>query len=215
MAQRRLEGVQVAALVADGFEQMVLTAPMDRLKQEGAEVEIVSLRPGSVQGMNLLVLGKTMDVDRIVGGASPADYHALLLPGGLFSPDFLRQSDRALKFVRAFEEAGKPIAVICHGPWVLISAGLVWGRRLTSWPGIRDDVRNAGGAWSDKPIVRDENWVSSRGPQDLPKFNDAVVALLSERVPMSERGKRRRTPARRWLAGSLALVALGYGVRRM
>lgn len=214
MAEKRLEGIRVAALAADGFEQVELTEPMDRLVSEGAEVEVVSLRPGSIQGMNLLVPGKKVDVQRTVFTADADDYHALLLPGGFMNPDLLRQSDRAIDFVRAFEEAGKPIAVICHGPWVLISAGLVWGRRMTSWPGIEDDVRNAGGIWYNKAVVRDKNWLSSRGPQDIPKFNDAMVAFFAQRVPLAERGKKRNGSTRRWLAGGLALAALGYGARR-
>src|SRR5690348_2707111 len=161
MATKRLQGLQVAALVADGFEQVELTFPKSRLEKEGATVEVISLRPGSVRGMNLLYPGKKVHVDRTIFTATASDYDALLQPGGFINPDFLRQSESALEFVREFDRAGKPIAVICHGPWVLVSAGLVRGRRLTSWPGIKDDVMNAGGMWEDSALVRDRNWVSS------------------------------------------------------
>jgi protease I len=185
MAKKQLKGLRVAALVADGFEQVELTEPWDRLEKEGAKLEVISLRPGSIQGMNVLYPGKSVDVDRTVFTANPNDYDALLQPGGFISPDFLRQSEKALEFERAFDLKGKPIAVICHGPWVLVSAGLVKGRRLTSWPGIKDDVRNAGGLWEDVPVLRDRNWVSSRSPLDLKQFNDAMVELYAECLPAS------------------------------
>jgi protease I len=192
---KRLKGLRVAALVADGFEQVELTMPRDRLEKEGARLEVISLRPGSIQGMNMLLPGKSVDVDRTVFTANPNDYDALLQPGGFISPDFLRQSEKALEFERVFDLEEKPIAVICHGPWVLVSAGLVQGRRLTSWPGIKDDVRNAGGLWEDVPVMRDRNWVSSRSPLDLKEFNDAMVDLFAERMPfasaeMQESGSR-------------------------
>ena len=189
MAIKKLQGLRVAALVADGFEQVELTSPKDRLEKEGATVEVISLRPGSVRGMNILYPGKKVDVDRTVFTATASAYDALLQPGGFINPDFLRQSENALEFVREFDRAGKPIAVICHGPWVLISAGLVRGRRLTSWPGIKDDVMNAGGMWEDSALVRDRNWVSSRSPLDLREFNNGMVELFAERmasVPASQ-----------------------------
>ena len=184
MANEKLRGLRVAALAADGFEQVELTIPMKALRKAGATVEVVSLRPGAIRGMNLLFPGKKVHVDRLVAKADPAAYDALLLPGGFINPDFLRQSDAALAFVRAFDQAGKPIAVICHGPWVLGSAGLVSGRRLTSWPGIKHDLINAGALWEDRAVVRDGNWVSSRGPHDLRKFKKAVIELFAERMPL-------------------------------
>ncbi|HWQ12962.1 MAG TPA: type 1 glutamine amidotransferase domain-containing protein [Roseiflexaceae bacterium] len=216
---KKLEGLKVAVLAADGFEQLELTSPLKELQRQGAQVEVISLRPGKIQGMNALLPGKKVPVDRLVHNAEPAAYDALLLPGGFVSPDLLRQSEAARGFVRAMDAAGKPIAVICHGPWLLVSAGLVRGRRLTSWPGIKDDIENAGGEWWDKPVVRDGNWVSSRGPQDLRKFNKAMVELLARRTAQApEAGApaaRRILAPARWLAGVAALAAGGVAVARL
>ncbi|MBV9774326.1 MAG: type 1 glutamine amidotransferase [Gemmatimonadetes bacterium] len=217
MAKHKLQGVRVAVLAADGVEQVELTKPVEELKDQGAEVEIISLRPGSIQAMNAMVPGKKIDVDRTIFTANPNDYDALLLPGGHFNPDFLRQSESVLDFVREIDHAGKPIAVICHGPWTLISAGLVHGRRLTSWPGIRDDVLNAGGIWKDAAVVHDGNWISSRDPKDIPKFNDAMVELFTHRTPtgdyLEEDGGGMGLGT--LLASGLALAAIGFGVRQL
>ena len=213
MATRPLEGVRVAILAADGVEQVELTRPRKRLEDVGAEVEVVSLRPGRIRAMNLLYPGRKIPVDRTVFTADPDDYDALLLPGGFVNPDFLRQSKRALNFVRRFDAAGKPIAALCHGPWVLVSAGLVEGRRLTSWPGIRDDVVNAGGLWEDKAVVVDGNWVSSRGPHDLWQFNRALVEHFGAREDAHER--RYMLPVGELVAGGLALAAVGYALTRL
>jgi protease I len=214
---KTLKGLRVAVLAADGFEQVELTRPVKRLKGEGAQVELISLHPGSIRGMNLMVPGKKVSVDTTLREVKAADYDALLLPGGFINPDLLRQSELALEFVRDFERLGLPIAVICHGPWLLVSADLVRGRRLTSWPGIRDDIHNAGGLWVDAPMVRDDTWVSSRGPRDLLEFEKGMVALFSQHLPSSEARERPREEARwrwpRWLAGGLAVAALGYGLR--
>jgi protease I len=180
MTQQVLEGLRIAVLAANGFEQVEVTHPISAFEELGAEVEIVSLRPGKIMGMNLMTPGKSIEVDRTVFTADPDDYHALFVPGGFISPDSLRQSERVLDFVRVFETSGKPIATICHGPWVLISAGLVPGRHLAAWPGIRDDVRNAGGVWVDEQVVHDGNWVSSRGPHDLHAFDTAMVGHFAE-----------------------------------
>jgi protease I len=219
-----LTGLRVAVLTADGGEQVEITSPVEALEEHGAEVEIVSLRPGKLRTVNFLYPGKKVRVDRTLRTADAEDYDALLLPGGLIAPDTLRQSEQALDFVRAFERAGKPIAVICHGPWLLVSAGLVVRRNLTSWPGIRDDVRNAGGIWHDEPLVRDRNWVSSRGPQDLKHFNRGMLELFGERVSMApprpeyseERPRRRRernVPVGKMLAGGLLAAGAAYLVR--
>lgn len=218
-----LTGLRVAVLTADGFEQVEVTGPVDALRDHGAEVEIVSLHPGRIRGVNFMYPGKKVKVDRTVFTADAGDYDALLIPGGLIGPDTLRQSDRALDFVRETERAGKPIAVICHGPWLLVSAGLVVRRRLTSWPGIRDDVRNAGGVWSDEPVVRDGNWVSSRGPHDLKAFNRAMLELFAEHVPSHPRrpayGEHRQEGGRPGLAallgGGVLAAAAAYGVRAL
>ncbi len=217
MARKELAGLRVAALVADGFEQVELTGPRKALERAGALVDIVSLRPGKIRGVNALYPGKKIEVDHLVQQANPDEYDALLLPGGLMNPDLLRQSEDARAFVRAFDEADKPIAVICHGPWLLASADLVRGRSLTSWPGIRDDMQNAGALWEDKAVVRDGNWVSSRSPRDLPKFNKAMVGLFKERAPEPVRGAE--TPSGgaaglAWLAAGLLVGGAIYAWRR-
>jgi protease I len=212
---KRLKGLRVAVLAADGFEQVELTRPVKKLESEGARVEIISLRPGSIRGMNLLLPGKKVSVDSTLREVKAADYDALLLPGGFVNPDILRQSELALEFVRDFERLSRPIAVICHGPWLLASAELVRGRRLTSWPGIRDDIHNAGGIWEDAPVVRDGTWVSSRGPQDLVEFERAMVSLFADHLPTAELQERPWEGRHwlRWLAGGLAVAALGYKLR--
>jgi len=214
MADQVLEGVRIAVLAADGFEQVEVTRPVKALERHGAEVEIVSLRPGSIQGMNLFVPGKKIDVDRTVFTADADDYHGLHIPGGFINPDFIRQSERALDFVRDFEAARKPISTICHGPWVLISARLVEGRRLTSWPGIKDDVLNAGGEWVDEDVVHDDNWVSSRGPHDLHAFDKAIVAHFASAVGRDAPGVLGEMSWGRWLVGTAAAAAAGFAVQR-
>lgn len=207
MAEKTLEGVRVAVLAADGFEQVEVTLPIRALEKAGATVELVSLRPGRIRGMNLLSPGRKLKVDRTVFTADPASYGALYLPGGFASPDFLRQSHEALRFVQAFEREGKPIAAMCHGPWLLVSAGLVRGRRLTSWPGIKDDVQNAGGLWENAPVVGDGSWISSRDPHDIPAFERAMVSLFAahakralpqpHRAPLRDLVETARAAARR------------------
>jgi protease I len=217
MRRRQLQGLRVAVLAADGFEQIELTSPLKTLKRHGADVEVISLRPGSIRGMNMLVPGKQVDVDRVVRDADPTMYGALLLPGGFINPDFLRQSEEALAFVRAFDAAGKPIAVICHGPWVLVSAGLVSDRRMTSWPGIKDDLTNAGAIWKNRSSVRDQNWVSSRGPHDLRAFNKAMVALFAERAALAPQEQQARQGVEwgRWVRRVVLATAAGYAIRRL
>jgi protease I len=224
MHQVDLTGLRVAVLTADGAEQVEITSPVDELRDHGAEVEIVSLHPGRLRTVNFMYPGKKVRIDRTLRTADPEDYDALLLPGGLVAPDTLRQSEAALDFVRGFERAGKPIAVICHGPWLLVSAGLVVRRNLTSWPGIKDDVRNAGGIWQDEPMVRDRNWVSSRGPQDLKHFNRGMLEMFAERVPQApdrpeyseQRPRRRRersVPIGKMLTGGLVAAGAAYLIR--
>ncbi|HEY8927026.1 MAG TPA: type 1 glutamine amidotransferase domain-containing protein [Polyangia bacterium] len=180
MSEKRLQGLRVAVLAVDGFEQVEVTIPMRALRREGADVRIVSLRPGRIRGMNFLFRGKKLPVDDLVSRAQPEEYGALLLPGGFVNPDLLRQSKQARDFVRQFDAMERPIATLCHGPEVLISAGLVKGRRLTSWPGIADDIRNAGGTWEDSAAVRDRNWVASRSPLDMIPFCQAMIDLFDE-----------------------------------
>lgn len=171
-----LRGRRVAVLAADGFEKVELTIPVAALRAAGATVDIVSLRSGRIRGVNLHEPASRVRVTRTLAEADPADYDALLVPGGFINPDLLRQSAAARDFVRAFDAAGKPMATLCHGPWVFASAGLLNGRTLTSWPGIRDDVVNAGATWLDEPFVRDGQLVTSRGPQDMVPFVRGMIA---------------------------------------
>jgi protease I len=182
---QRLKGRRIAALAADGFEKVELVVPMKALQAAGAEVEVISLRPGRIRGVNLHEPATRVRVNKTLGEADPDDYDGLLLPGGFINPDLLRQSAKAREFVRAFDQAGKPIASLCHGPWVLASAGLLQGRTLTSWPGVRDDLVNAGATWLDQELVRDGNLTTSRGPQDLIPFVQACLDLFAQNGPIS------------------------------
>jgi protease I len=186
---QRLEGRRIAALAADGFEKVELVIPLKALRAAGAKVDVISLRRGKIRGVNLHEPASRVRVDKTVAEANPADYDGLLLPGGFINPDLLRQSAEAREFVRAFDQAGKPIASLCHGPWVLASAGLLQGRTLTSWPGVRDDLVNAGATWLDQHLVRDRNLVTSRGPQDLIPFVQGCLELFSQDAPISSEGK--------------------------
>lgn len=217
MGNVNLKGLRVAVLAADGVEQIELTKPLKALQRAGAAVEVISLRKGKIQAMNALVPGKKIVVDRLVQDADPELYDALLLPGGHVSPDFLRKSEAALAFVRSFDAAEKPIAVICHGPWLLVSAGLTQGRRLTSWPNIKDDIVNAGGSWEDAAVVRDHNWISSRGPQDLPAFEKAMLEQLASYQPLHPHSEepRKRGRGAKWLLGGLVAAAAGYAYNRL
>lgn len=180
MAERTLDGVRVAFIVSSGFEQSELTEPMKALEEAGATARIVSLQPGAVTAMKQDEKADSFNVDFTLDQITPDEYDAVVLPGGVFNSDFLRADDRAQEFVRAFDNLGKPIAVICHAPWLLISAGLVQGRTLTSYYTIEDDIRNAGGKWVDQEVIRDDNWVSSREPADLPAFNREMIAMFNE-----------------------------------
>jgi protease I len=177
--ERRLDGRRIAVLAADGFEKVELTVPVAALRAEGAQVEIVSLRPGRIRGVNLHEPAARVSVDRTLAEANAGDYDGLFVPGGFINPDLLRQSEAARQFVRRFDADRKPIATLCHGPWLLASADLTRGRTMTSWPGIRDDLVNAEATWLDEPIVRDGNWLTSRGPQDLVPFVGALVDLFA------------------------------------
>jgi len=176
----QLSGKKVAVLVADGFEQVEMTEPRDALNKAGADTKIVSVKSGQIQGMHHADKGEKFDVDLTLDDADPADFDALLIPGGLMNPDTLRSTPKALEFTRHFFEEGKPVAAICHGPWVLIDAGVVRGRTLTSWPAIKTDVRNAGGNWVDKEVVVDNGLVTSRKPDDIPAFNRKMIEEFHE-----------------------------------
>lgn len=175
-----LTGRRIAVLAADGVEQVELVEPVNAVRAEGATTELLSISDGSIQAMNHDVeKADTFPVDRKVADASVDDYHALLLPGGTTNPDKLRTDDAAVAFVRAFVESGKPVGVICHGPWTLVEAGVVQGRTLTSWPSVRTDIRNAGGRVVDQEVVVDGNLTSSRNPDALPAFCRTVVAQFA------------------------------------
>lgn len=177
-----LKNKKVAVLAADGFEQSELEEPMEAFKKAGAEVSIVSPNEKTIFGMHHADRGDEFDVDVPLSEADADDFDALMLPGGLMNPDTLRSTPEAVDFVRAFAEEGKPIAAICHGPWVLIEAGLVEGRKLTSWPAIKSDIRNAGGDWLDQEVVVDHGLVTSRKPDDIPAFSKKAIEEIAEGI---------------------------------
>ena len=178
-----LNGKKVAILAADMFEQVELTEPRKAIEDAGATTEIVSLQEGEIQGFDHYDKADTIPVDRTVEEASPDDYDALLLPGGVGNPDNLRMDENAVAFVRGFFDAGKPVAAICHAPWTLVEAGVVRGRKLASWPSLQTDIRNAGGEWKDEEVVVDGNLVTSRNPDDIPAFNRELLKLFAEARP--------------------------------
>jgi protease I len=180
MADARLQGKKVAVLATDGFEQVELTRPVQALKDAGAQVEVVSPKGGEIQGYNHHDKGDTVPVDRELAGANAADYDAIVLPGGVINPDQLRLEPKAIDFIRSFVEAGKPIAAICHGPWTLINAEAVEGKRMTSWPSLETDLKNAGASWVDEEVVVDDGLVTSRNPDDLPAFCAKMIDEFAE-----------------------------------
>lgn len=175
-----LSNVKAAVLATDGFEQVELTRPVEALRAAGATVEIVAPKAGSIQGWNHFDKGDTVAVDRTLDQADPDQYDALVLPGGVINPDQLRLVPEAIDFIRAFVTSGKPIAAICHGPWTLIDAGGVKGRRVTSWPSLRTDLTNAGAQWVDEEVVTDQGLVTSRKPDDLDAFCRKMVEEFAE-----------------------------------
>ena len=170
----------MAILAADGFEEVELTKPKKALEEAGAKTSVISIKLGKIQGMNHADKGETVPVDLTLAEAKPEDFDALMIPGGLMNPDTLRSTEEALEFVRHFFREGKPVAAICHGPWVLIDAGVARGRTLTSWPAIKTDVRNAGGNWVDEEVVVDNGLVTSRKPDDIPAFNEKMIEEFCE-----------------------------------
>jgi protease I len=178
---RELDGKKVAMLVAnEGIEQVELTSPRKALDDAGAETELVAPAAGKVQAMNHLDKADSFPVDRMLADADPDDYDGLMLPGGVANPDALRTRPEAVAFVRAFVDAGKPIAAICHAPWTLVEADAVRGRTLTSWPSLQTDIRNAGGTWVDEEVHNDHGLVTSRKPADLRAFNPKMVEEFAE-----------------------------------
>jgi protease I len=177
---QKLSGRKIAILVTDGFEQVELTEPRKALQQEGAETTLIAPAPGKVKGWNHRQWGDEFPVDLPLEQADPNSYAALLLPGGVMNPDRLRMNPKAVGFVRAFVDAGKPIASICHGPWLLVEADAVRGRTVTSWPSLQTDIRNAGGRWVDQEVVVDQGLVTSRKPDDIPAFNAKMLEEFRE-----------------------------------
>jgi protease I len=176
----KLDGKKVAVLFTDGVEQVELEKPVEGLKGEGADVTYLTLEPGEVQLFNHLDKADKIEVEDAVKDASADDYDALLLPGGVANPDFLRGDEDAVSFVRSFVEQAKPIGAICHGPWTLVEADVVKGRTLTSWPSLQTDIRNAGGEWVDEEVHVDEGLVTSRNPDDIPAFTDKIIEEFCE-----------------------------------
>src|ERR671933_1478811 len=175
-----LQGKKIAFLATDMVEQVELTEPWQALEQAGAELELVSLEEGEIQGFNHYDKGGSFKVDKTVEEVMASDYDALVLPGGVGNPDNLRQNENAVSFVRDFFEQGKPVAAICHGSWTLVEAGVVRGRTLTSWPSLKTDIRNAGGNWVDEEVHVDNGLVTSRRPDDLPAFCAKMIEEFSE-----------------------------------
>jgi protease I len=176
-----LEGKRVAIVATDGFEQSELMSPKRTLEKRGVKVDVIAPHGGTIRGWNHTDWGDEVKVDRVLDDVTAEDaeqYDALVLPGGVMNPDKLRRDERALAFVRRFFEEDIPVAVICHGPWTLIDAGVVRGRHITSWPSLQSDLRNAGARWDDRQVIIDGNLISSRKPDDLPAFQDALLAEL-------------------------------------
>lgn len=181
-----LTGLRVAVLATDGFEEPELTEPVKALKEAGANVTIVSPNRAKIQGMhNDLDKTAKVKVDCTLGAVSAEEFDAVHLPGGTVNADRMRAVPEVQEFLRAMQEAGKPIAAICHAPWELVSAGLVQGRKLTSYHTIRDDILNAGGIWEDREVVEDNNWVTSRQPSDIPSYNKAMINLFTRSLAAS------------------------------
>jgi protease I len=175
-----LNGKKIAFLAADMVEQVELTEPWQALDQAGAELELVSIKDGEIQGFNHYDKATTFKVDKTVEEANATEYDALVLPGGVGNPDNLRQDENAVHFVREFFEQGKPVGAICHAPWTLVEAGVVRGRTLTSFPSLQTDIRNAGGKWVDEEVHVDSGLVTSRKPDDLPAFNKKLIEEIAE-----------------------------------
>jgi protease I len=183
----KLDGKRIAFLATDGVEQVELTEPLKAVTDEGAEVDLISLKKGDFQGFDHLDKGQTFTADKAAADARADDYDGLVLPGGVANPDFLRADEDAVRFVRSFIEAKKPVGAICHGPWTLVEADVIKGRTLTSWPSLQTDIRNAGATWVDEEVHVDQGLVTSRKPDDLPAFCAKVVEEVAE-------GRHERAP---------------------
>ncbi|HEY3182317.1 MAG TPA: type 1 glutamine amidotransferase domain-containing protein [Gaiellaceae bacterium] len=180
MADKPLQGKKVAIIAADMVEQVELVEPRKALDEVGATTELISIKPGEIQGFNHFDPADKLKVDKTIDEADASDYDALMIPGGVGNPDQLRMDENVVSFVQEFFNSGKPIAAICHAPWVLVEAGIVRGRKLTSWPSLQTDIRNAGGNWVDQEVVVDQGLVTSRKPDDIPAFNKKMIEEFAE-----------------------------------
>jgi len=180
MGQKTLNGIRVAILATDGFEQSELLEPRNSLDEAGAETEVISLHTGKVRGWNHKEWGEEVAVDRALDAVDARDYDALVLPGGVMNPDTLRTKPEAVAFVKSFFDAKKPVAAICHGPWTIVEAGAVTGLKMTSWPSLKTDIINAGGQWVDQEVVVDGNLGTSRKTDDLPAFTRESIAVFGK-----------------------------------
>jgi protease I len=185
-----LQGKKIAVLATDGFEQSELEGPVQMLKEAGAEVHVVAPKDGSIKGWDSTSWGRDVKVDRTLDSVTADDYDALVLPGGVMNPDKLRMEERAVRMVQDFYQQGKVIGAICHGPWMLVEAGIAQGHRLTSWPSLKTDIRNAGGAWVNEPAISSEGIVTSRNPGDIPAFAQKIIEEMLE--PAHEARSQRR-----------------------
>jgi len=189
MAEQKLKGKKVAIIAADMVEQVELVEPRKALDEAGAETHLISMKPGEIQAFNHFDPADKHKVDKAIEEVDASDYDALMIPGGVGNPDQLRGDENIVSFVRDFFKAGKPVAAICHGPWVLVEAGVLRDRKVTSWPTLQTDIRNAGGNWVDKEVVVDHGLVTSRKPDDIPAFNDKMIEEFCEGKHAEQREK--------------------------
>ncbi|HEY7398086.1 MAG TPA: type 1 glutamine amidotransferase domain-containing protein [Gaiellaceae bacterium] len=189
MADTKLKGKRIAIIAADMVEQVELVEPRKALEAAGAETELISMKPGMIQGFDHFDKADTHKVDKTVEEADASDYDGLLIPGGVGNPDLMRGDENMVAFTHAFFEQGKPVAAICHGPWMLVEAGVVRGHKLTSWPTLQTDIRNAGGEWVDEKVVADGGLVTSRKPDDIPAFNAKMIEEFAEGIHAQQREK--------------------------
>lgn len=189
--ENKLNGVRVAILATDGFEQSELFEPKKALEEAGAETTVVSLKSGEIKGWDEKNWGDTIAVDQTVDEAKPEDFDALVLPGGVINPDKLRMNEKAVSFVKSFFEAGKPIGAICHGPWTLVEADVVKGKTMTSWASLKTDLENAGAKWVDQEVAADNGIITSRSPKDLPAFNKKIIEEFAEGIHQRQKSAAR------------------------
>jgi protease I len=179
MAQK-LTGKKIAILATDGFEQVELTEPKKALEEAGATTEVISPKSGEIKGWKFTDWGDKIRVDKTLDEARPGDYDALVLPGGVINPDHLRMEPKAVNFVKEFAQSGRTVAAICHGPWTLVEAGVVRGKKMTSWPSVKTDLKNAGANWVDEQVVEDGNFITSRKPDDIPAFSRKIIEIVAD-----------------------------------